>query len=301
MAALLAREQQVAVEALPAISRRFTDIETCARAIDLVDESVAVVACEGQRVVGVLTFTVDAEYATASSTGFSIDPSADATGTFAAMYADAAPHLLERGAFRHTVDHLAIPELQEAVADLGFGRIGVSAARGTENGMSLPTDADVRIGDEDDLDSIVELAEVERSFRGAPPIYGSVDAPNRERMRHRRLLGMRERGDVPLIARVDGVDAGLLIVEPTSPDDGRLLEHQRPFIGPTATSPNHRGRGVAAALVARAIELAGERGHGAISVSFSPANPLSRPFWLGAGFRPTGYSVMRAIHPAHLE
>jgi hypothetical protein len=32
-----------------------------------------------------------------------------------------------------------------------------------------------------------------------------------------------------------------------------------------------------------------------VSVDFMPANPLSRPFWLGAGFRCTGYAVARTI------
>jgi hypothetical protein len=32
-----------------------------------------------------------------------------------------------------------------------------------------------------------------------------------------------------------------------------------------------------------------------VSVDFMPANPLSRPFWLGAGFTPTGYGVARTI------
>jgi hypothetical protein len=32
-----------------------------------------------------------------------------------------------------------------------------------------------------------------------------------------------------------------------------------------------------------------------VSVDFDTANPLSRPFWLHAGFRPAGYGVLRLI------
>jgi hypothetical protein len=39
----------------------------------------------------------------------------------------------------------------------------------------------------------------------------------------------------------------------------------------------------------------GHRGFHSVSVDFMPANPLSRPFWLGAGFTPTGYGVARTI------
>jgi hypothetical protein len=37
----------------------------------------------------------------------------------------------------------------------------------------------------------------------------------------------------------------------------------------------------------------------AISVDFEPSNPLSRPFWLGLGFQPTGYRLRRTIDTAH--
>ena len=40
------------------------------------------------------------------------------------------------------------------------------------------------------------------------------------------------------------------------------------------------------------------QGYQWISVDFESANPLSRSFWLGNGFRPTGYCVVRAIQPA---
>ncbi len=32
-----------------------------------------------------------------------------------------------------------------------------------------------------------------------------------------------------------------------------------------------------------------------VSVDFDTANPLSRPFWLHAGFHPAGYDVLRLI------
>jgi hypothetical protein len=32
---------------------------------------------------------------------------------------------------------------------------------------------------------------------------------------------------------------------------------------------------------------------GCLSVDFAAANPASRPFWLAAGFQPTGYGLLR--------
>jgi hypothetical protein len=40
-------------------------------------------------------------------------------------------------------------------------------------------------------------------------------------------------------------------------------------------------------------------GHKAVSVDFDSSNPLSRPFWRGLGFEPTGYRVRRTIDPSY--
>jgi hypothetical protein len=55
-----------------------------------------------------------------------------------------------------------------------------------------------------------------------------------------------------------------------------------------------RGRGVGHALDA-ALTWAYAHGYQWISVDFDTANPLSRPFWLNAGFRPAGYGLLRLI------
>jgi GNAT superfamily N-acetyltransferase len=60
-----------------------------------------------------------------------------------------------------------------------------------------------------------------------------------------------------------------------------------------------RRRGVGQALVDAALTWAHDQGHEWVSVDFEAANPLSRPFWLGVGFNPTGYGLLRLIDPRH--
>ena len=96
---------------------------------------------------------------------------------------------------------------------------------------------------------------------------------------------MHEGGAVHLVATLDGRDVGLLTVELTSPVP-RLCPDGQPYIGPTATLPGARGRGVGHALVDAALTWAYAHGYQWISVDFDTANPLSRPFWLNAGCRP---------------
>ena len=57
------------------------------------------------------------------------------------------------------------------------------------------------------------------------------------------------------------------------------------------------GRGVGHALVDAALTWAHDHGYQWVSVGFETANPLSRPFWLNTGFRPTGYGLFRVIEP----
>jgi len=54
---------------------------------------------------------------------------------------------------------------------------------------------------------------------------------------------------------------------------------------------------VGRALVDAALDWAHAHGFEWISVDFDAPNPRSRPFWLGNGFQPTGYGLLRLIDP----
>ena len=105
---------------------------------------------------------------------------------------------------------------------------------------------------------------------------------------------MHDNGAVHLLATLDGHDVGLLTIELTSPVP-HLCPDGQPCIGPTATLPGARGQGVGHTLVDTALTWAHDHGYQWVSVDFDTANPLSRPFWLNAGFRPAGYGVLRLI------
>jgi GNAT superfamily N-acetyltransferase len=96
--------------------------------------------------------------------------------------------------------------------------------------------------------------------------------------------------------RVIGDAVGLLTIELTSPVP-RLCPDGQPYIGPTATVAAAPGQGVGQALVDAALTWAHDHGYQWVSVDFETANPLSRLFWLNAGFRPAGYGLFRVIEP----
>ena len=118
------------------------------------------------------------------------------------------------------------------------------------------------------------------------------------RAAHENLL---DNGAIHLLARRADRDVGLLTIEQTTPAP-RLCTADFPYIGPTATNPEARGSGVGRALVGASFTWARTHGHQTIAVDFDSANLLSRPFWIGNGFRPTGHRLRRilAVRPTEL-
>jgi GNAT superfamily N-acetyltransferase len=258
-----------------------------------------VVAMDRRRCVGVLCARLAVAheaYASAPAHGVALHPGLDdPTSVLGAMYGDLAPDLLHRGALWHVVTAVDRPAVGEALADLGFGRHAVYAAQPARP-ATPGHDVEVRIGTAGDLESITALSQVEVDHRFTPPIWSPPHPSMVEdtRARHARLLQDRA---VHLIASAGGHDVGLLTIE-RSPQP-RLCDEDEPYVGATATVPPMRGRGVGQALVAAALDWSYGRGFHTLSVDFQPANPLSRPFWLGAGFRPVGYGYTRAVHPVY--
>ena len=139
------------------------------------------------------------------------------------------------------------------------------------------------------------LAVLTGTGRGTPPIYSPGGTQSVEALVAEHLA-LREAGATHLVAALDGRDVGLLTIELTSPAP-RLCPEGQPYVGPTATLAAARGQGVGRALVDTALTWAHAQGYEWVSVDFESANPLSRLFWLGNGFRPTGYCVVRVIQP----
>lgn len=323
-AALVAAEHADARRARPELPASFTDPASCAAALrHLLDTGHrGVLATDRGRPVALMAATVRevrgvGRYARLPAEGVAVDPDLDdPTTALAVVYAELATALLAEGVRRHYLLHVVRPRLAEAMADIGFGRDGVYAAQAvapkaataqavarkaaTAQAVGPPggrSRVAVRVGTPEDLPTVARLAQVEIRHRGTAPIFAPrFDPPVADLLAEHGAL--RDEGGVHLIATVDGYDAGLLTIEPHSPAP-RLCTSGQPYIGATATLPEARRHGVGRALVGAALDWARGHGYASISVDFNSANPLSRPFWLGAGFRPTGYGLMRVIDPGY--
>jgi GNAT superfamily N-acetyltransferase len=301
--ALVAREQAAARQVRPELPAAFEDAGACAAALQWLRDSGyrGLVVADRGRTVAVMTAKVRAtptggRYARLPPEGFAADPDlADPTGVLAAAFADLASPLIASGVLRFYLVHAALPRLSEALSNLGFGRAGVYGIQpvATRRGSSGVA---VRPAGAGDLDAVARLALVEIQHRSAPPMFNPAQDLSLADLAAEHGA-LREAGAVHFLAGLGGLDVGLLTVELTSPVP-RLCPEGQPYIGPTATEPGARGRGVGRALVDAALTWASDHGYARISVDFETANPLSRPFWLNAGFRPAGYGVLRLIDRA---
>ena len=192
----------------------------------MADGYIGAIARHGGRCVGLMCGRADGETAFLPADGVAVDPDLDPTPVVVGLFAALAPVLLEAGALRHLINHVALAPLSEAFNNLGFGRGSVFGTQPAQPFAPHP-DIEVRVGEEADLDVIADLSHVELLHRSTPPVY-APPLPNTladTRARHRRLM---DAGAVHLLARLDGEDVGLLTLETTSPaprlcPDGRAL------------------------------------------------------------------------------
>jgi GNAT superfamily N-acetyltransferase len=299
--ALIASEHAEARRAHPGLPPTFAGAEACTAALQRLRDSghTGLVASKRGRPLAVMTGIARGDHARLPAEGFAVAPDLeDPTAVLARLYGQLAPELVAAGVLRHHIDHVVLPPLDTALSNLGFGRHHVYASQPAAP-RSSPAGVRVRVGGTDDLAAVARLALVEIRFRATPPVYGrAVPRSLEEVLDHHRAL--HRAGATHLLATVDGRDVGLLTIELASPAP-RLCPDGQPYIGPTATDPDARGRGVGRALVDTTLSWAHAHGYRWVSVDFEPANPLSRPFWLGNGFRPIGYGVLRSIDARALD
>ena len=298
-ATVVAREQAVARRHRAAMPAAYTDPEHCRVILEqlLADGYVGFVAHDQRGCVGVMCGRTTNSVGFVPAHGLAVDPDVvDSAAVIVGLFAELAPLLLRDGAARFAIDHVDLDGVGAALHNAGFGRGSVFATQQARPTVAI-VDVDIRVGTSDDLDAIAALSQIEFAHRSTPPIYADPLARTLTQARalHERLL---DDGAIHFLARRDSRDVGLLTVEFTSPAP-RLCPNAQPYIGPTATDPSVRGQGIGRALVQAALISAHTAGHQTVSVDFDSPNPLSRPFWLGAGFEPTGYRVRRMIDASH--
>src|SRR5450755_1252449 len=166
------------------------------------------VATDDGRVVAVITAVVrenagTGRYARLPAEGFAVEPDlADPTGILAAAFGDLASPLIADRVLRYYLVHAALPRLDEALSNLGFGRDGAYGVQPTAARRG-PSPIAVRIAGAEHLDTVARLALGEMQHRSAAPMFAPPQEPPLADLaaRHRAL---RDNGAVHLLATLGG-------------------------------------------------------------------------------------------------
>jgi hypothetical protein len=185
----------------------------------------------------------------------------------------------------------ALPRLPEALSNLGFGRYGACGIQPAAPRRRSGAVA-VHAAGSEHLDTIARLALVEIQYRSAPAMFAPPPRPAAGRPGRRAPRPARGRRRPP--SRHPGRARRRPAHHRADLAGTAAVPDGQPYIAPRPPCPA-RGKGVGHALVDTALTWAYDHGYQWFSVDFGTANPLSRPFWLNAGFHPAGYDVRRLI------
>jgi len=252
-----------------------------------------VVALEGRRVVGFLApltcvlwgdpAAYTAEWGWAAADG----------DMLTALYAAAAPRWMEEGRRLHVVTGWADePGLEEAWHGFGFGRVVVDAVRDLGPVKARGGAVPVRRAGPEDAGTVARLERALWEHLAAPPVCRVHAPPGGPVEAAERLADPAQ----PLwLAEVDGSTVGFVSLQVGGDAPAALRSPGLARCDGAFVADDVRRQGVAAALLAAALDWAREEGFTGCTVDFESANPEAARFWPKAGFRPLLHSLARRV------
>ena len=216
-----------------------------------------------------------------------------------AMLAEAARGWVARGAETHIICAMAHDAAAiEGWEWMGFGHIVCDVVRSTDTIVSARNSIHVRRAETADADALVDLDRRLHEHMNDSPVFlshGDVEEPKWWRAQaadSSRAIWIAEDATHPV---------GFLIQGPPSDDACDLIvDPSTSSITGTYVLPDARGHGVAATLLAHAVEWARARDYARLATDFETANVPATRFWL-RHFRPVVESLARTIEAGRHE
>jgi len=298
------RENRRAETALPARFEEPAAARAALAAIWSAADASGVAAWRDERLVGYLIAapqvdTVRGRTAWVRYAGHALAPGEDAE-LYRDLYAAASPQWLARGCFAH---YAMIPAMDQAALAawfaLSFGKeqahglreLGEAEESAGETAMPYA----IRRAGPDDLEALLEVADLIAAHQAGPPVYGVFLPESRADWREGYAELLAGSNVTVWIAEHAGTVLGFQIYVPEEAKDSLFTPERCVELHLAATRVAERGRGLGRALTEHGLRAARAAGFGSCATDWRVTNLLSSRFWPRRGFRPVAYRLFRHV------
>jgi GNAT superfamily N-acetyltransferase len=223
----------------------------------------------------------------------------DSRGIYEEMYAQLSADWVADDCAAHVISILANDRAGiEGWHGLGFGMAAADGVRAVDSAHASPsrpalsTEIEIRKASPGDAEQMRDLiAALHRHLMAAPTFLFRGGSDNLEQHAAwladpANALWLAYQGTSPVACMGQG---------PANPDACHVIaDDKTTSILSAFTQPSARGRGIAAALLDRVLDWAGEKGFERCAVDWEPMNILGNRFWT-RHFQPVCYALSRSI------
>ena len=255
------------------------------------------VALDGQQVVGYLMSRVDENGTWVDLGGFA----AVDERTTRLLYAEASTTWVAERGLRHAVVQLTGDDAEPWWSRLAFGQEHVFALGPVRPSIcTAPSDVSVRIATtEADLESLLEMCPIVDRHLALAPVWSYRSPEFAAKLPEMFREDFANPDVLDFIASIDGVDVGFASWEPMPmrlgvPAGTVAFSHG-------AVRPEHRGRGVGAALDTVGRAWAIEHGFTVTWSDWRLTNMAAEPHWQNLGWTPYATRWTRQLAPEVLR
>jgi len=175
---------------------------------------------------------------------------------------------------------------------MGFGMLSIDAIRGMQAIQGVKSQVDIQRASVQDMDQIMKLSGGLRRYMMSSPVFFIPD--EWEESYYREWLA--DPAKVIWLARVNGEAVAFLRMGPANRDVSAIIvDEKTTSIYGAYTEEGMRGNDIATALLNHGLTAARDMGYERCAVDFETMNLLGTRFWLGRGFKPVCYSLVRYV------
>ena len=209
------------------------------------------------------------------------------------MYRQIAADWVGEKYVAHYISIFAIDsEAIRACQWLGFGMLGIDAFRGLRPIKETNEQIDVRRAGIQDVDKVFGLHTELVEYMKNSPVFFITDKLSKGYFEE----WVNNPDKVIWLAYVDEEPVAFLRMGPANDDVSRFnYDEKTTSIYGAYTRRKMRGKDVMTSLLGHAIESARDLGYERCAVDFETINLLGTRFWLGRGFKPVSFSLLRYV------